>query len=353
MLKKYNLPLIILPITIFVFGFITLLSTSPSLVKNHILFFVVGVAFYFVFAVVDYSVYKYIWKQAYVLGALLLFITILFAEFRSGSARWLALGSINFQTSEFAKLVLIISVSAYITEHWQNLNSLKTITYISVMTALYVLLIFMQPDLGTSLVVMALVGGILFYAGLKKIYVLVSVLLLGVFSAPLWGMLKEYQKRRITVFLNPQLDVLGSGYNVIQSIIAIGSGGLSGKGFGQGTQANLKFLPAYWTDFIFASFAEEWGFLGVLLFISIFAFFLFWILKTANEVKDVYGKLLCMGVFMVFFTQFTVNVGMNLGIMPVTGVTLPLVSYGGSSMLFSMSMIGMVHNIWQKNETRT
>ena len=351
MLKKYNLPLIILPLIIFVFGFITLLSTSPSLVKNHLLFFVIGIVFYIIFASIDYSTYKYIWKHAYVVGAILLFVTIVFAEFRSGSARWLALGPLNFQTSEFAKLILIVSISSYIVEQRQNLNSVKSLVYIVSMTILYVFLIFMQPDLGTSLVLVSLAAGILFYAGLKKLYILVSVLLMGVFSAPLWGLLKDYQKRRITVFLNPQLDVLGSGYNVIQSIIAIGSGGLNGKGFGQGTQANLKFLPAYWTDFIFASFAEEWGFIGVFIFITIFVFFLFWILKIANETKDVYGKLLCMGVFMVFFTQFTVNVGMNLGIMPVTGVTLPLVSYGGSSMLFSMSMIGLLHNIWQKNET--
>ncbi len=350
MLKKYNLPLIILPIIIFVFGYITLLSTSPSLIKNYVLFFVIGLVFYFIFASIDYSVYKYIWKHVYVLAAVLLFVTFLFAEFRSGSARWLTLGPINFQTSEFAKIVLIISLSAYISEHWQDLNSAKTLLFVAMMTLLYMVLIFMQPDLGTSLVIIALAVGILFYAGLKKIYILIATLLLGIFSAPLWGMLKDYQQRRITVFLNPQLDILGSGYNVIQSIIAIGSGGVSGKGFGQGTQANLKFLPAYWTDFIFASFAEEWGFLGVFIFISVFTFFLFWILKTANETTDLFGKLLCMGIFMVFFTQFTVNVGMNLGIMPVTGVTLPLVSYGGSSMLFSMSMIGIVHNIWSKND---
>ena len=130
MLKKYNLPLIILPITIFIFGFITLLSTSPSLVKNHVLFFAIGCLFYFAFAVVDYSVYKYIWKHAYVVGALLLFITLIFAEFRSGSARWLALGPLNFQTSEFAKLVLIISLSSYITEQGEKLNSFKTLLYI-------------------------------------------------------------------------------------------------------------------------------------------------------------------------------------------------------------------------------
>jgi len=352
MLKKYNLPLIILPILIFVFGLITLLSTSPSLVSNHILFFILGLAFYFIFASIDYSVYEYLWKYLYIAGAVFLITTVLFAEFRSGSARWLSLGSINFQTSEFAKLTLVLSLASYISQRKQDVNNIKTILFVLLMTSVYTLLIFIQPDLGTSLDGILLAVGILFYAGLKKVYILVSILLAGVFSAPIWNMLKDYQQRRITVFLNPQLDVLGSGYNVIQSIIAIGSGGVMGKGFGQGTQANLKFLPAYWTDFIFASFAEEWGFVGVFLFITLFTILLFWILNIANQAKDLHGKLICVGVFMVFFVQFLVNVGMNLGIMPVTGVTLPLVSYGGSSMFFSMVMLGIVHNVWQLNSDK-
>jgi rod shape determining protein RodA len=296
--------------------------------------------------VLDYSIFKYIWKYLYVFGALFLIITFLFAEFRSGSARWLTLGSVNFQTSEFAKLTLVVSLASYISDKRKSINSAKTLFFIFLMTIIYVLLIFNQPDLGTSLVVITVALGVLFYAGLKKVYFVVSLLVAGIFSAPLWSVLKDYQQRRIIVFLNPQLDVLGSGYNVIQSIIAIGSGGLTGKGFGQGTQANLKFLPAYWTDFIFASFAEEWGFIGVFVFISLFTFLLFWILKIANETGDLFGKLICIGVFMIFFIQFVINVGMNLGIMPVTGVTLPLVSYGGSSMLFSMIMLGIVHNVW-------
>jgi len=123
-----------------------------------------------------------------------------------------------------------------------------------------------------------------------------------------------------------------------------------GKGFGHGTQSTLQFLPAYWTDFIFASFAEEWGFVGVFLFISIYVLMLYWLLRLANRTDDLFGKLLCIGIFMVFFAQFTINVGMNLGVMPVTGVTLPLVSYGGSSMVASMIMLGIAQNIWIKSK---
>jgi len=350
MIKRINIPLILLPVLLFIFGFITLLSTSPSLIKNHVLFFIVGLVLYFVFVLIDYSIYKFIWKYLYIFGAMLLFLTNFFAEFRSGAARWLEIGPWSFQTSEIAKLALIIALASFIIERKDNINSLKNMLLIIFMALLYVLLIFMQPDLGTSFVMMLIVGGVVLYAGLSKIYILVGLLIAGIFSAPLWHILKDYQKERILVFINPQLDVLGSGYNVIQSIIAVGSGGLIGKGFGQGTQSNLQFLPAYWTDFIFASFAEEWGFIGVFLFISIYTLLLFWLLRLVNSTDDLFGKLLCMGVFMMFFSQFTINVGMNLGIMPVTGVTLPLVSFGGTSMVVSMIMLGMVQNIWIKRK---
>jgi len=351
MIKKINVPLILLPTLVFIFGFITLLSTSPSLIRNHVLFFVVGLVFYFVFLTIDYSVYKYVWKHLYVFGAILLFLTNFFAEFRSGAARWLELGPLNLQTSEIAKIALIIALASFIIEQEKSLSSIKNIFLMILMTSLYVLLIFMQPDLGTSFVLMMLFGGMLFYAGLSKIFLLIGILLIGIFSSPIWHALKDYQRNRILVFINPQLDVLGSGYNVIQSIIAVGSGGLLGKGFGHGTQSTLQFLPAYWTDFIFASFAEEWGFIGVFLFISIYVLMLYWLLRLANRTDDHFGKLLCVGIFMVFFAQFTINVGMNLGIMPVTGVTLPLVSYGGSSMVVSMIMLGIAQNIWTKSKT--
>lgn len=351
MVKKINIPLILLPLLIFVFGFITLLSTSPSLIKNHLLFFMIGVVFYGVFMFIDYSVFKFIWKYLYIFGVFLLFLTNFFAEFRSGAARWLTIGPLSFQTSEAAKFILIVSLASFIVENRKELNSIKNVVLILLMASVYMILIFIQPDLGTSFVIFLLAAGIAFYGGLSKVYILIGMLLVGIFSTPIWYSLKEYQKERILVFLNPQLDVLGSGYNVIQSIIAIGSGGLMGKGFGQGTQANLQFLPAYWTDFIFASFAEEWGFLGVFIFISIYVFFLLWVLIIANRVSDLFGKLLCIGLFMMFFSQFTINVGMNLGIMPVTGVTLPLVSYGGTSMLVSLASIGLLQSIWTNNQS--
>jgi len=313
------------------------------------LFFLVGLLFYGVFVFIDYTLYRYAWKYLYFLGAVLLLITDFFAEFRSGAARWLSVGQASFQTSEIAKLFLIIAVASFVVENKGSLNNIKNVLLVSFLTLTYVILILVQPDLGSSIVVLLVTAGIMFYGGFSKLYMLVGIFVTGIFSTPLWHLLKDYQKERILVFLNPQLDVLGSGYNVIQSLIAVGSGGLTGKGFGQGTQANLQFLPAYWTDFIFASFSEEWGFVGVFLFISIYTLMLYFFLRIISEIEDLFGKLLCVGIFMMYFSQFTINVGMNLGILPVTGVTLPLVSYGGSSILISLVSLGIVQNIWVKS----
>lgn len=346
MIKKINAPLILLPVLIYTFGLVTLLSTSPSLIKNHLMFFLIGFGLYILSALVDYHLFRFLWKLFYIGGAFLLVFTNLFAGINSGAARWLNLGLVSFQTSEIAKLFLIIGLASFIVEHKDRINSLKSVLLISLMSVVYAALIYIQPDLGTSAVILLITGGVVFYGGFRKLYMLVGLFLAGAFSTPIWHFLKNYQKERILVFLNPKLDVLGSGYNVIQSIIAIGSGGFMGKGFGQGTQANLQFLPAYWTDFIFASFAEEWGFVGVFLFITLYVLMLYWLLRIANQVNDLFGKLLCIGVFMMFFSQFTINVGMNLGMLPVTGVTLPLVSYGGSSMLVSLISLGMIQSIW-------
>jgi rod shape determining protein RodA len=186
---------------------------------------------------------------------------------------------------------------------------------------------------------------VLFFAGLDKWYFIISFLALGIFSSPLWGILKDYQKKRMLVFLNPSLDVLGSGYNVIQAQIAVGSGGLFGKGFGHGTQSQLNFLPAHWTDFAFASFSEEWGFVGVALMVLLFLLLLIVLMLIYKRTQNGGGSLIVGGVFAVFLTQFLINVGMNLGVMPVTGIPLPFISYGGSSILVSLLLLGLVQSV--------
>lgn len=339
---KHNLLLLILPVLIFSLGFVTLLSTSPERAKSQFIYFIVGYCLFLITSLLDFETYKYYWKYFYLLILGLLVLTFTLGEIRLGSARWIDLGLLTLQPSEFAKIVLILTVSGFLVVK----SNLKAFLYF-VPVFLFVLL---QPDLGTSIVLTAAFIGILFFSGLNKIYFFIAFLVMGIFSSPLWNWLHDYQKKRILVFLNPTLDISGSGYNVIQSIIAVGSGGLFGKGFGRGTQSHLNFLPAHWTDFIFASFAEEWGFVGVAILILLFIILLFTILYVVYKSKDTYGNLLAFGVFMVFFTQFVINIGMNMGIMPVTGIPLPLVSYGGSSMLTSLILLGIVQNVWIKRE---
>lgn len=351
-LQKYNFALLILPVLIFALGFVMLLSTSPERAKTQLIYFFIGYFLYILVSSIDYTIYKYYWKHVYfvILGFLLL--TFILGEVRLGAVRWISVGFLNLQPSEFAKIVLIISLSAFLSIRQKVLAALKDWLHFFIIFVPVTVLVLMQPDLGTAIVFFALTGGILFFAGLNRVYFLLAFLLMGIFSSPIWNMLHYYQKKRILVFLNPSLDILGSGYNVIQAVIAVGSGGLWGKGFGRGTQSHLNFLPAHWTDFALASFAEEWGFIGVCAVVILFTLLLLTLLYIAMQDSDSFGSLLVIGVFMVFFTQFVVNVGMNLGIMPVTGIPLPLFSYGGSSLLTSMILLGVAQSVWMSTQGR-
>ncbi|HSX39960.1 MAG TPA: rod shape-determining protein RodA [Candidatus Saccharimonadales bacterium] len=346
-LLRHNFFLLVIPILIFSLGFVTLLSTSPDRAKNQLVFFVIGVIIYFVVASIDYTVYKYYFK--YILGLIvfLLLATFILGGIHLGAVRWLSFGFLNIQPSEFAKVALIIFLASFLSSKGEILDNVKDALYIFAMFFVVFVLVLIQPDLGTAIILFSILVGILFYAGVNKLYFLVAFLFFGIFSTPIWNLLHDYQKRRILVFLNPTLDIKGSGYNVIQSIIAIGSGGIFGKGFGHGTQSHLNFLPAHWTDFIFASFAEEWGFVGIAMMVILFTLLLLILLFIAHKATDAYASLLVIGVFMVFFSQFVINVGMNLGVMPVTGIPLPLVSYGGSSLLSSFILLGIAQSVFK------
>jgi rod shape determining protein RodA len=351
-LSKYNPALLLLPILIFSLGYVTLLSTSPERARNQLLYFVAGLVLYIFFSQIDYRLYKYYWKYIYLTAFVFLLLTFVFGEVRYGSIRWIDLGFVTIQPSEFAKIVVILTIASLITMKEGSLKSLKYLLKMAALIIPLIVLVFVQPDLGTSLVMAVSLIFIFFYAGLNKWIFISGFLIVGIFSNPIWNTLKDYQKERILVFLNPALDVLGSGYNVIQSVIAVGSGGLWGKGFGHGTQSQLNFLPAYWTDFIFASFSEEWGFVGVFILLFLFTFLVLSLLYVSHKTADPFGMLVVTGVFSVFFFQFVINVGMNLGVLPVTGIPLPLVSYGGSSLFTSMILLGIVQSVWINRQTR-
>jgi len=216
------------------------------------------------------------------------------------------------------------------------------------------MLIFLQPDLGSSLVVFIFWLGIAFAAGIPKRLIAGLGLVAAALFPLSWLILKQYQKERIFSFLNPFSDPLGSGYNMIQAMVAVGSGQWLGRGLGRGTQSHLMFLPERHSDFIFASLAEELGFLGGFLLIIVYAFLLWRLLKIASQAKEKYGVLICLGVFSMIFVQVLINIGMNLGLVPVTGITLPLISSGGSSLLATVISLGIVQNIARvKNESQS
>lgn len=344
-IKSLNIVLFLLPILIFSLGYFTLLSTSPERARNQLIFFIVGFLVYIVISLIDYRLYQPYWKFFFVASLVLLLVTFFLGEARAGSARWINLGVFTLQPSEFAKIALVLALSSIVSSSRAPVSNIKKVAKLVLLSLPMLALVLAQPDLGTAVVLFAILVFMLFYAGLSKWYFISFFTAFGIFSAPLWGFLQDYQQRRILVFLNPALDVLGSGYNVIQALIAVGSGGLLGKGFLRGTQSRLNFLPAHWTDFAFASFAEEWGFIGVFILILLFTALLLILLNVTNKTKESFGSLLCVGVFSVFFVQFIVNVGMNLGVMPVTGIPLPFISYGGSSLLVSFILLGIAQSV--------
>jgi rod shape determining protein RodA len=270
----------------------------------------------------------------------------------SGSRRWLSLGPFGFQPSEFVKVATTLVLAKFLANRQDRILEWQTMVGAFIIAGVPMILILREPDLGTSLVFIPLVFGLLFTAGVPfKRLLLVSGA--GLLTSPLvWMLLKDYQRRRLISFLNPSYDTLGAGYNVIQSKIAIGSGGAMGKGWLSGTQGQLKFVPEQHTDFIFAVMAEEWGFLGAVVLLLIFTILLLQMLRIARAARDMSGSLTAVGLSTILFTQVLVNLGVATGVLPVTGMTLPFISYGGSSMIVCMSMLGILMSIWSGRKVK-
>jgi len=310
---------------------------------------VVGLVLLIVTASIDYSIYKGYSKVIYFANVAMLALVIVVGTATNGSKSWFGIGPFGVQPSEFMKVSLIILIARKIEDFQDDINNIKNIGIILAYTALPLGLIMLQPDLGTAMVIVFIVVGMLFMAGLNlKIFfwgIAASIVAaLAVWFSPV-PILKEYQRYRILTFINPEIDPLGNGYHITQSKIAIGSGQLFGMGFGKGLQNEGRFLPESHTDFIFAVLAEEFGFVGAGILILLYAFLMYRCVKIAKIAKDKFGSMVVMGVMSMFLFQMFQNVGMTIGIMPITGITLPFVSYGGSSMLTSMISIGLILNI--------
>ena len=318
----------------------TIWSTYPSLFLTQVSFLVVGMLIVFLVSKIDHSILFSMSTACYILSIVLLIITYFVGRNIRGSVRWIDFGFFNLQTSELVKPLLAIFYSAYLAKYPPKKLS-QYAAYI-LFSLIPVALVANQPDLGSALTIMFLPFFLLMVSGhFKQIFIFGSLFLL--IAIPLESvLLKPYQKQRIETFLNPYKDPQGAGYNVIQATIAVGSGGFFGKGVKLGTQSHLNFLPERHTDFIFASYAEEFGLFGVLVFLFCFYYIFRFFLYISSRQKETGSYLLILSGFSIIFFQFIVNVGMNIGLMPVTGITLPLFSYGGSSLLSFAIFLGFL-----------
>ncbi len=277
---------------------------------------------------------------------LMLLWVLFFGKYVGGSRRWISLGPASVQPSELVKVALIICLARYYSRAATPKGfTLRQLVTPIVLTLVPFILIVRQPDLGTAMLLLLIAGSMTVFVKIER-RSMIALVSAGTIAVPLvWFFLKEYQKRRILTFLNPDRDPLGAGYHVIQSKIAIGSGQIVGKGFLKGTQNALAFLPEQHTDFIFSVLAEEWGFLGSMGLLLLFLLMIVWSLNIAVSSRDPFGTVLAVGVTSMIFWQVFINIGMVMGLMPVVGVPLPLVSYGGSSIITIMVSIGLLMNV--------
>ncbi|MCM8789392.1 MAG: rod shape-determining protein RodA [Candidatus Omnitrophica bacterium] len=294
----------------------------------------------------DYRHWSKISHVLYFFILILLLIVLAIGTGRAG--RWIRIGWFNFQPSEFAKFALIVVLARYFS--LRNIQRFTTLFGAVLITGIPFLLILIQPNLGTAFLLVIIFFTMAYLAGAQRKHIL-FLIIIGILVSPfLWMGLKDYQKQRISIFLNPWKDPLGKGYNILQSKITIGSGGIIGKGFLKGTQTKLAFLPEFHTDFIFCLLAEEFGLVGVLVLLFLYYIFLTQMLKITITTQDPFGRLIGTGIMVMFLTQIFVNIGMACGILPVAGIPLPFLSYGGSALIVYFICVATIYNLW-KNTT--
>ena len=357
---EFELMLFIAVIIISIIGLFSVYSATRSLGTNSNIIsqcvaFGIGLALMIFACFFDYE--QYIPLIKYILFAcIVLLIAVLMIGIAGswGARSWLRVGSIGIQPSELAKTGFILTFSYHLSKVTENINKPLILLGLMLHCLIPIVLIMMQPDLGTTLVFIFMFLVMMFTAKISYKYV-IPVATAGVVSVPIiyYFVLSEYQQRRIQVFLDPELDPLKDGYNVIQSKIAVGSGGVFGAGYLEGTQNQLGYLPTKYTDFIFSTIAEEWGFFGALAVIFLLFFIIVKCFSVAKKADNLFGRYICTGVgAMLLFHTFE-NIGMCMGLMPVTGIPLPFISYGGTSLMTNMLSIGIVMSVAYHNKPRS
>jgi len=351
MIKKYkdfDWVLLGTAAAIFIAGLLLLFSAvyskNTDFIIRQISWFLIGALFFIVIINVNYRKIISLGYVFYFFSVVMLLLVIFFGSKRLGAQRWLELGSFNFQPSEFAKLFITLALIQYLTQH-KSEKGIKNIAAAFFIMILPFVLILAQPDLGTALMLVPVFLTLLYIWGAKLKH-LFFIIISGLLMSPLaWFLLKDYQKDRLMVFINPNIDPLGAGYTVIQSRIAIGSGGVFGKGWLSGTQNQLNFLTERHTDFIFSVAGEEWGFAGGVVLIILYYMLVRRAIEIARKTDDPCGVLVACGMAAIIGIQAVVNISMTMGFMPVVGLPLPLLSYGGSSLLVTMIALGLLESI--------
>jgi rod shape determining protein RodA len=349
-MQNKRLALILSYFLIVIVGFLALYSASftkgriidYTYIHHQIIWVVLSLVSILIVIIVGYRRLLEASYVFYALGILLLIYVILVAQPRLGAGRWVSVIGINIQPSELMKLILILTLARFLSTNLYQENALRGTFIALVLTAIPMFLIMIQPDLGTALIFIPVAVSMLYIWGFRLRYILLMFIMFIAGSPLFWLFLKDYQKARLMVFINPNLDPLGSGYTIIQSKIAIGSGGFLGKGWLAGTQSQLNFLPEHHTDFIFSCIGEEWGFLGAVLLLLLFYYIIINGLNVARESTNMSKKLLATGICILIAMQMVINICMCIGLMPVVGLPLPYISYGGSAMVVFSILMGLL-----------
>jgi len=341
------LPFLLTLLLIVVAGLTTLFSASggKGYFYRQLIWNFVGLAFMFGVSLLDLRRVERYCHFIYLIAISLLFTVLVMGRVAHGAQRWIHLGPLGVQPSELAKLALVLALARVLVLQKGDF-SLRDLWKPGVLVGLPFVFTLLQPDLGTALILLGITGTLVLVKGVGKRTLATLVALFLIFGAVggpfVWGHLKDYQKRRIEAFINPQAMAKDAGYHVLQSQTAIGSGRIWGKGFQKGSQARLEFLPEEHTDFIFSVFAEERGFVGVVFLLGLYFFLVFFALSVAVEARDAYSFFVVVGVATIYALHFVVNVGMTMGLLPVVGVPLPLMSYGGSSLVTTYLGAGLI-----------
>jgi rod shape determining protein RodA len=400
---KFDLGLAVPAFILFCIGLAAIYSSTlhnPHAASNfnkQVFFGITAIIIFFIIYSLPTNVFKSLAIPTYLFSLLSLMVVLVIGHRVSGAKAWLGVGGFGFQPSELAKVGTVLVLAAFLSRKNAAIDSFKDILFAVSLGVIPIILVLAEPDTGTTFVFTGLIITMLFWKGISMfglfvvlspailaasslfgIYYFISGLVLvifslfmfkkdifysaaiftvnlavGFFTSYVLKALKEHQQARIRSFINPYADPLGSGYNAIQAKVAIGSGGVWGKGFLAGSQTQLQFIPEQWTDFIYCVIGEEFGFIGTIITLGLFLFLFVRILKLASTAKDEFLSLVLVGILSVYFIHFIVNIGMVVGIMPVIGIPLPFVSYGGSSLLANMMMLGIAANVYRTRKQYT